>query len=198
MTAELHGLLAEFDDPDALLRATSQARDAGYKDMDAYAPWPVEGLSEAVGFPTNRVALLTLLGGITGGCTGFFMQGYAAAVDYPINVGGRPLFSWPAFIPITFELTVLFAGLTAGLGMLLLNRLPEPYHPVFNHPEFTRASQDRFFLCIEARDRLFDPVKTRKFLEELRPEQVLEVPLEDAGNELEKKPGNEPGKEASP
>ena len=145
----IYGVLAEFDQPEVLVRAAQAVQQAGYLKMDAYSPFPVEGLSEAVGFPRDRVALITLLGGCIGGLTGYFMQWFANVIDYPIIVAGRPYDSWPSFIPITFELTVLGASLSAAIGMLALNRLPKPYHPVFNSPEFLRASVDRFFLCVQ-------------------------------------------------
>ena len=143
--------------------------------MDAYSPYPVEGLAEAIGFEKTRVPLVVLIGGIAGGVTAYAMQYYSAVWDYPLNVGGRPLHSWPAFIPITFELTVLFAAFAAVFGMLLMNGLPKPYHPVFNVPEFKLASQTRFFLCLEANDSQFRPAETRSFLETLGALAVREV-----------------------
>ena len=143
--------------------------------MDAYAPFPVEGLPEAVGFRWNRVALCTLLGGITGGIGGYFMQWYAMAIDYPINIGGRPFNSIPSFIPITFELTILCGALATILGMLALNGLPRPHHPIFNAPDFERATTDRFFLCIEARDARFDAVEVTDFLRRHEAVAVSEV-----------------------
>ena len=172
----LYGLMAEFQEHEHLLQAAKQARAAGYRRMDAYAPFPVEGLSEALELEPNPVPLLTLLGGMAGGLGGYFMEWYSMGHLYPLNVGGRPLHSWPNFIPITFELTVLVASLAATLGMLLLNRLPELHHPVFNVPEFRRASIDRFFLCIEATDPQFAIEETRRFLEHLEPVAVIEVP----------------------
>jgi Alternative complex III, ActD subunit len=170
-----YGLLAEFATQDELVRAADTAYAAGFRKMDGYAPFPVEGLAEALG-KNNRLPLLILIGGIIGGVGGYFMEWYANAISYPINIGGRPIHSWPAFIPITFELTVLCAGLTAFFGSLALNGLPRPHHPLFGVPEFDRASQDRFFLCIEARDRKFHPIQTRAFLESLNPLFVTEVP----------------------
>jgi hypothetical protein len=171
----LYGLLAEFDTPEELLAAARRAHAEGYRRMDAYTPFPVEGLSEAIGFRRSWVGLIILAGGVAGGTGGFFMQYYATTIDYPINVGGRPLNSWPAYIPITFELTILAAAFAALIGMLALNGLPQPYHPVFNVPEFARASQDRFFLCIEAGDPRFDRVATARFLAGLRAREVSEV-----------------------
>lgn len=171
-----YGLLAEFDNSSNLIEAVESVRREGYRRLDAFSPFPVEGLSEALGFRRTRVPLITLCGGLAGGLGGFAMQYWMAAVNYPINVGGRPLNSWPAFIPITFELTVLGAALAAVLGMLALNGLPRPYHPVFHIPSFALASRDRFFLCIESRDPNFDPVKTRLLLESLPSNAVSDVP----------------------
>ncbi|HEX5503618.1 MAG TPA: DUF3341 domain-containing protein [Thermomicrobiales bacterium] len=171
----LYGLMAEFDDPDDLLAAARRAREAGYRRMDAYSPFPVEGLAEALDFRNTRVPEIVLAGGLVGGVGGFFMQWFATRVFYPLNVGGRPLNSWPAYIPITFELTVLLAAFAALFGMLLLNGLPQPDHPVFNAPAFQLASRDRFFLCIEANDPRFDRAATTRFLLDLRPLRVEEV-----------------------
>ena len=174
-TAPVYGLLAEFDSPEDLVAAGERAYADGYRRLDAYTPFPVHGLAEAIGFRTNRLPLLVLIGGIVGAGVGFFSQYYAAVIDYPLNVGGRPLNSWPAFIPITFEVTILAAAATAVLGMLALNGLPQPYHPVFNAPRFALATRDRFFLCIEAADPRFDAEATRKFLENLGAKEVTDV-----------------------
>ena len=171
----IYGLMAEFDNPNDLLAATTRARVEGYRQMDAYTPFPVEGLAEALGFHHTRVPLIVLIGGLVGCATGYLMQYYLAAIDYPLNIGGRPLNSWPAFIPITFELTILVAALSAVLGMLALNGLPMPYHPVFHVPRFALATRDRFFLCIEATDPQFERDATRRFLEQLAPREVSEV-----------------------
>ena len=171
----LHGLMVEFKDHEEVVAAATRAHAAGYRCMDAYSPFPVEGLAEALGRKPTIVPLIVLIGAICGGVGGYFMQYYALGIDYPINIAGRPFHSWPAFIPITFEMTVLFGSISAIVSMLLLNGLPEPHHPVFNVPEFERASVDRFFLCIAARDPRFDPVATRKFLESLHPESIKEV-----------------------
>ena len=177
MSERLHGVMAEFDSVEDLVHATEQAYAQGYRAMDAYSPFPVEELSEALGFRTKAVPLLALAGGLTGVVTGFGMQAGIHAVLLPINVGGRPLVSWPAFIPVTFEMGVLFSALFTLVGLLVLNRLPEPYHPVFNVPAFGRATRDRFFLCIEARDVQFDALHTRQFLQGLGAREVSDVPL---------------------
>ena len=171
----LYGVLAEFATTEQLLAAATKSREAGYTHLDAYAPFPVEGLAEALGLRRTSVPLLTLLGGVLGGCAGFGLQYWASVINYPINIGGRPLNSWPAFIPVTFELTILGASLFAVFGMLALNKLPEPYHALFNAPRFARASQDRFFLCIEADDPKFDRLRTAQFLESLKSYGVTEV-----------------------
>ena len=177
MTVEesLYGLLAEFEEHEQVLAAAKRAYAEGYRAMDAYSPFPVEGLAEALGHHRTPVPLLTLLGGMAGGLGGYFMEWYSMGKLYPLNVGGRPLNSWPNFIPITFELTVLIASFSALVAMLVLNRLPQPHHPVFNVSEFRRASIDRFFLCIEARDPKFDHEETWRFLKELHPCSLSEV-----------------------
>ncbi len=177
--SQLFGVMGEFATPEDLLAATKKAREAGYKHVEAYTPFPVEGLSEAVGFKWTAVPLITLMGGVGGGLTGFGLQYWVAAITYPINIGGRPLNSWPAFIPVTFELTVLGASIFAVFGMLALNKLPQPYHPVFNVARFAQASTDKFFLCIEARDPKFDLVETSKFLQSLHAQHVNEVKDEE-------------------
>jgi len=173
------GVMGEFSTPEALLAATKKAREAGYKHVEAYTPFPIEGLAEAVGFRWTAVPLLTLMGGVGGGLTGFGLQYWVAAITYPLNIGGRPLNSWPAFIPVTFELTVLGASIFAVVGMLALNKLPQPYHPVFNVERFAQASTDKFFLCIEARDPKFDLAETSRFLQSLHAEHVNEVKDEE-------------------
>jgi hypothetical protein len=175
MAARIYGLMAEFDDPKDLVVAAASARDAGYRRMDAYSPFPIEELHEALGAHHSRLPLIVLIGGVLGCVGGFLLQYWASAIAYPVNVGGRPLNSWPAFIPVTFECTILGASLAAVLGMLALNGLPMPYHPVFNVPRFALASRSRFFLCIEARDRKFDLEKTKTFLESLRAREVTTV-----------------------
>ena len=172
----IYGLMAEFDEPDQLLRAAQKAYAEGYRNMDAYSPFPIEGLAEAIGFHHNRVALIVLIGGALGCLTGFFLQYYVAVFNYPLDIGGRPLNSWPSFIPITFELTVLFGAFFAIFGMLALNRLPMPHHPVFNAPGFELATRNRFFLCLESEDPKFDRERSKEFLDSLSARQVSEVP----------------------
>jgi Protein of unknown function (DUF3341) len=173
--AAIYGLMAEFPNSEALLVAASAAYEEGYRRMDAYTPFPVDGLAEAIGFRKTRIPLIVLIGGIIGCVGGFYLQYWISVIDYPINVGGRPFNSWPSFIPVTFELTILLAALSAVLGLLVLNGLPMPYHPVFNVDRFEFASRNRFFLCIEAADPKFDPQRTRQFLESVKPHGVYEV-----------------------
>jgi Protein of unknown function (DUF3341) len=172
----IHGLLAEFETPTALVEAVRSARQVGYTRMDAYSPFPIEGLSEALGFRRTKMPMLILMGGIAGAVSGYALQYYCSVIAYPVNVGGRPLNSWPSFIPVTFEMTILLAALTAVFGLLALCGLPMPYHPLFHMPRFARATQDRFFLCIEAIDPRFDRVATNQFLVGLNPREVSEVP----------------------
>jgi len=174
-TPTLYGLMAEFDNPTALVEATNRARLQGFRDMDAFTPIPIEELNDALGLRRTRLPRLVLLGGILGGLGGFSLEYWASTIAYPMNIGGRPLNSWPQFIPVTFETTVLGAALTCFIGMWALNKLPMPYHPVFNVPAFDRASRDRFFLCIEATDPRFDVQTTRAFLESLHPVGVSDV-----------------------
>ena len=172
----VYGLLAEFTQPEQVLDAARRARAEGYRQMDAYTPFPVHGLSEAVGFRKTRVPLIVLLGGLTG-CIGGFLLQYIYRVEYyPMNIGGRPHNSFVAFIIIMFELTILCAAFSAVVGMLALNGLPQPYHPLFNVPRFGLASRDRFFLSIEAKDPKFDLDTTRQFLQGLNPVSVDIVP----------------------
>ena len=165
--ASIYGLMAQFDNPTGVVTAAHKAYEEGYRDMDAFTPFPIEELSEAIGFHHTRLPLIVLIGGIIGCLGGYLLQYWVAVIEYPLNIGGRPFHSWPAFIPITFETTVLVAALSAVFGMLALNGLPRPHHPVFNAPNFRLASRDHFFLCIEAKDPKFDVERTRQFLESL-------------------------------
>jgi len=174
-TPALYGLLAEFDNPTALVSAAERTRLAGYRKIDAFSPIPIEELNDALGFRRTRLPLLVLLGGIVGGLAGYSLEFWTSAIAYPMNVGNRPLNSWPQFIPVTFEMTVLGSALTAFIGMWALNKLPQPYHPVFNVPAFARASTDRFFLLIEAADPRFIYEDARSFLEGLHPLGVSDV-----------------------
>lgn len=171
----LHGIMAEFGNPTDLVVAIHKARAAGYRTMDAYSPIPVEEVSEALHIHDRKLPLLVLLGGIAGCIGGFSLATWTSVYDYPINVGGRPFFSWVSFLPVTFETTVLAAAATAVLGLLALNGLPMPYHPVFNVPQFALATREKFFLCIEATDPQFDRAEVRRFLESLEPLSVAEV-----------------------
>lgn len=171
----IYGLVAEFESADQLLNAAHRTREAGYRRVDAFSPMPVEGLAEAVGFHTTRLPLVVLLAGMFGAAAGFLLQWYANVLSFPLNVDGKPHNSWPAFIPITFELTILCAALAATFGMLAMNGLPTPYHPLFNVPRFVMATRGRFFLCIKAGDKKFDMGSTRQFLESLRPFGVYEA-----------------------
>jgi len=175
MSTTLYGLVAEFDDPQDLLRAVEATREAGFRKMEAYTPFPIHGMAEALDFEDFRVPWLIFLAGCAGAVTGLALETYTSVIDYPWNVGGKPFFSWPQFIPVIFELTILFAAGAAVLGMLGLNGLPRLHHPIFNAPRFDRASQDRFFLCIEARDGMFDRERTEDFLLNLGPQRVSEV-----------------------
>jgi hypothetical protein len=172
----LFGFLAEFATGEQLLDAARKTQQAGYTATDSFAPFPLNGLDEAMKLPRSKIPTIVFIGGILVGLSGFLMQVYSCVYSYPLNVGGRPHYSWPAFIPLTFELTVLGAGLSAAFGMLALNRLPQPYHPLFNIPAFDRASTDRFFLCIETADPQFNLQSTRQFLESLGAIQIYEVP----------------------
>jgi hypothetical protein len=172
----LHGVMAEYAREDELLAAAAAARARGYRALDAYAPFPVEGLEDALGLPDSPMPAIVLAGGVLGCATGYGLQYWASVLSYPLNSGGRPLNSWPAFIPVTFELTILFAALAAVFGMIAVNGLPLPYHPVFNVPRFSLASRSRFFLVVESRDALFDRGSARAFLTEPGAEEVYDVP----------------------
>lgn len=170
-----YGLMAEFDDPGAVVAAAEKVYEAGYRRIDAFSPYPIEALSEAIGVHSTKMPLIVLIGGILGGLGGYLLQYYVHVIDYPLNVGGRPFNSWPSFIPVTFELTILGAAVGAVFGMLALNGLPEPYHPVFNTPNFALASRDRFFLLVESVDPKFDRSETANFLKSLGPREVTDV-----------------------
>jgi Alternative complex III, ActD subunit len=172
----IYGLMAEFDTVNEAVTAAQRVYGAGYRKIDAYSPFPVEELSEAIGFHHNGVALICLIGGLLGGTAAYVLQWWINTIGYPINIGGRPFHSWPAFIVVTFEMTILFAGLSAVFGMLTLNGLPMPYHPVFNVPQFEQASKDKFFIVIFGSDKKYDAENTRQFLESLHPASVAEVP----------------------
>lgn len=175
MATSLYGLMAEFDEPEPLIEAARRAHAEGYRQMDAYSPMPVEGLAEAIGFRSSMVQRLVFTAGVLGATGGFMLCWWMTVIAYPHNVAGRPLNSWPAYVPITFEMMVLISCLTATIGMLILNGLPQPYHPVFNVDRFAHASRDKFFLCIEASDAKFDLEATRSFLEQLDAQGVMEV-----------------------
>ncbi|MGC8667734.1 MAG: DUF3341 domain-containing protein [Chthonomonadales bacterium] len=172
---KVYGMLAEFGDAEEIVVAAGKAKEAGYVRLDAFTPYPVHGLPEAIGFRDVLVPWLIFFGGVCGAVGGFALQYWINVVDYPMDIGGRPFVTWPSFIPVTFECTVLFAAFAAVIGMLMLNGLPRPHHPVFNADRFARASQDRFFLCIEARDPRYDAAATRRFLEGLGAISVEEV-----------------------
>jgi hypothetical protein len=171
----IYGLLAEFPDEESLLHAATRVRSLGFQHVEAYSPYPIHGMAEVLGIRGVRLPRIVLAGGITGLVVALVMQWYTAVFDYPLNIGGRPLASWPSFMPIAFELTILIAGFSAVLGMFALNGLPQPYHPLFNVPEFAKASRDGFFLCVEARDPKFDLTETRAMLTELGAQGVFEV-----------------------
>jgi len=174
--AKVYGIMAEFDSVNALMDAANRTREAGYKKIDAYSPFPVEGLAEAIGFHHDEVPLVVLIGGLIGGLTGYLMQYWISVISYPVNVGGKPYHSWPSFIIVTFEMTILFAGISAVFGMLALNGLPMPYHPVFNAPRFAFATKDRFFLIVFSSDPKYNPAEVRGFLQGLGPRSISEVP----------------------
>jgi len=170
-----YGLMAEFADSSALLSAARRVREAGYTKFDAFSPFPIHGLGEAIGFKERSVAKIVLVGGIIGLIAGYSLEYWTTVIAYPLNIGGRPLHSWPMFVPPAFETTILFAAIAAVVGMLALNGLPQPYHPVFNAPRFSMASQDSFFLVIEADDPKFDAEGTRQMLTSLQPREIVEV-----------------------
>jgi Protein of unknown function (DUF3341) len=171
----LYGVMAEFDNPSDLVVAARRTYEAGYRRINGYSPYPIEELSEAIGFTHTRLPLIVLLGGVIGAVGGFFMQYWMEVMNYPLNVGGKPLNSWPAFIPITFETTVLCAAFAAVLGMLVLNKLPQPYHPVFNAPNFALATRDRFFLVVEANDPMYNHDEVVELFKSLHAQDVTDV-----------------------
>ncbi len=173
--SELHGLLAEFATPAELVEAVEKARAAGYRRMDAYTPFPIEEVARALGYRRSLVPYLVLGGGILGALGGFGLCYWTSAIAYPMNIGGRPFDSWPSFLPVTFECTILLAAFAALFGMLAVNGLPRPYHSIFNAARFAHASRDRYFLCIQADDPRFDRTATQAFLESLHPSEVCEV-----------------------
>jgi hypothetical protein len=175
-TSPIYGLMAEFSDPTSLLHAAEKTYAAGYRQIDAYSPYPIEEIADAIGFPKTRVPLVVLVGGIMGGLSAFALQYWVSAISYPEVIAGRPFNSWPAFVIPCFELTILFASLSGVFGMLALNGLPMPYHPVFNVERFSAASRDKFFLCIEAADPMFDRIGAEQFLTSLNPDFITEVP----------------------
>jgi len=174
-TPEIYGLMAQFRTPEEVVVAAHKVHEAGYRIVDGYSPYPIEELSHALGVHHSPLPRLVLAGGITGLLAGWGLEYWAAVIEYPMNIGGRPFNSWPSFIIPAYETTILFAACVAVLGMLALNGLPEPYHPVFNVPAFALATRDKFFICIEARDPKFDRTGTRKFLESLGTTDVYEV-----------------------
>ncbi len=171
----LYGLIAQFATPNDLKKAAGTVYKAGYRSFEAYSPFPIHHLAEEIGIHATRVPRATLIGGIVGASTGFLMQTWSCVFNYPLNVGGRPNFSWPSFIPITYELMILFAAISTLVAMLWANDLPRPYHPVFNAKNFERATCDSFFICIAVDDKLFDFEKTKQFLQSLNPKEVSEV-----------------------
>jgi len=173
--APYYGLMAEFASAEALLGAAHRVREAGYTKTDAYSPFPIHGLAEALGFRDRRISKFVLAGGITGALTGYGLEYWTSVVAYPLNIGGRPYHSWVSFIPPAFETTILFAAFTAGITMMALNGLPQPYHPVFNAPRFSLASQEGFFLSIEAADPKFDEQAARRLLSGLGAREVVQL-----------------------
>ncbi|MGH9946504.1 MAG: DUF3341 domain-containing protein [Pyrinomonadaceae bacterium] len=176
MSEKLYGIMAEFDSPTELVDAARAVRDAGFTKTDAFSPFPIHEMDEALGIKRSILPVLVFFGGITGLLLGVSLQVFVHYIDYPINVGGRPYLSWPSFVPPSFELTILLAGFTAVFGMLFLNGLPRPYHPVFNVPRFALATREKFFLIIESADAKYDHDETKAFMESLKPQEVFDVP----------------------
>lgn len=175
MNAQSYGVLAEFDSPEALMDAVRKARDGGYTRVEAYSPFPIHGLDDALGFADGRISWIVFFGGLVGAILGFGLQYYIAVIAYPQNIGGRPDLSWPSWIPVTFECTVLLASFSAIIGMLVLNGLPRPYHPLFSVERFDHASQDSFFMCIESTDPKYEADQTEEFVRGLRPSFITKV-----------------------
>ena len=176
MTTQPWGLLAEFASADELVAAARRVREAGYAQAEAYSPFPIEGLADALGFERNRVPFWTFVGALAGGVGGFFLQWYSAVVDYPVNIAGRPTNSWPMFVPVTFEMAVLFGALAAVIAMLAGNGLPKLRHPLFAARDFDLATRNRFFLCLRSSDPAFTPDGARRLLDSLAPMRCVEVP----------------------
>ena len=172
----VYGLMAEYETADGLVAATKAARLAGYSQMDGYSPYPIGEVADELGFPRSEIGAIMFVGGLLGASTGFLIQYYLNGIDYPLNVGGKPFFSWPMFMVITWELLVLTAAVSGVIGLFAMSGLPQPYHPVFNVPAFDRASRDRFFLVIEATDPKYDAAETKAFLAGTSPASVAEVP----------------------
>ena len=168
-------LMAEFKSADALLDAARRVREAGYRHAEAYSPFPVDGVAEALGYTRTRVPFFTFLGGVLGGLVGYLLQWWSAVIDYPENIGGRPVNSWPMFIPITFEMTVLGAALAALVAFLWGSGLPRLRYPLFGSPDFDLATRNRFFLCLRSDDPAFEPGQARRLLESLQPLACVEV-----------------------
>lgn len=176
MSEKLYGLMAEFDSATELVDAARAVREAGYTKTDAFSPFPIHDIDEALGIKRSILPVLVFFGGITGLMLGISLQVFVHYIDYPMNVGGRPYLSWPSFVPPAYELTILLAGFTAVFGMLFLNGLPRPYHPVFNIDRFALASREKFFLLVEAADPKYDHGETKAFMESLKPQEVFDVP----------------------
>lgn len=172
----LYGLMAEFKTGDELIEATRKAAEAGYTRMDGFSPYPIGEVADHLGFPRSEIGAVMFIGGLCGATIGFLMQTWVSVIDYPISIGGKPFWSWPQYVPVTWALLVLSASMSGLFGLLALCGLPQPYHPVFNVERFSRVTRDRFFLCIEAVDPLFEPTKVKAFLQSLNPDDVAEVP----------------------
>lgn len=175
MAKPIYAIVGEFDDTETLVEAARRVRSEGYRKVEAYTPFPVHGLTDALDVTDSKVFYITFIAGLIGFASGCFLEAWTSSIDYPMNVGGRPYISWPSFVPVAYESTILAAAFGALLGMLGLNGLPRPYHSIFNTPNFDRASQDRFFLAIETADRRYDPNRTVDFLKSVGATAVSEV-----------------------